>query len=223
MNIQTLIVEDDPMVSDINKRFLEKMDSFKLIGIAKNGEEALQYLARHPIDLLLLDVYMPVLSGMELLRKIRANEYKIDIILITAANSPDIIEEAMRLGTVDCILKPFDFIRFRSALSRYKNRYMMFRSNHIIDQKRIDALHRKEEKEKTEPLPKGLDPVTLNLIRHSLQNLKFPQSVQEIADHVQLSRITIRKYLDYLAENNEVILDLKYSNKGRPMKLYSYG
>ncbi|GAB7386447.1 response regulator [Bacillaceae bacterium] len=221
MTIRTLIVEDDPMVSNINKMFLERIEAFQLVGTARNGEEALRCLAQKPVDLLLLDVYMPAKNGLELLRNIRIKGYKTDVILITAAQSPATIEEAMRLGVVDCILKPFDFERFRNALLFYKKRFTMFRSSDIINQQGIDSLQLAAE-EGDEPLPKGLNPVTLGLIREALQRAGSPLSAQELASRVRLSRITTRKYLEYLAEKREITLDLKYSPKGRPTKLYFY-
>jgi response regulator of citrate/malate metabolism len=226
MCIRTVIVEDDPMVSNINKSFLERSHSFSLVGIARNGEEALQLFAKEPIDLLLLDMYMPSLNGMELLHKIRAEGIKSDVIMITAADSPEVIEEAMRLGVVDFILKPYDYNRFQSALQQFRKRYKIFRSQQKISQEGIDSLHGSDYKEKAdieqEFLPKGIDKITLHLIRETLENSGTPLSAQNISDQVRLSRITTRKYLEYLAETGEIVLDLKYSAQGRPTKLYHY-
>ncbi|MBP1933868.1 response regulator [Ammoniphilus resinae] len=228
MLIRTLIVEDDPMVLNINRKFLEKIDSFQLAGVARNGTDALHILEEEPVDLLLLDVYMPSFNGVELLRKIRAAGIKCDVIMITAADSPEIVEEAMRLGVVDFILKPYDFNRLHNALLIYKKRYTMFRTMQPLNQRGIDSLQsfadkekeKEKEKEEEESLPKGIDPITLNLIRETLQGSDQPLSAQDISNYVQLSRITTRKYLEYLAEINEIILDLKYSSQGRPTKLY---
>lgn len=79
-------------------------------------------------------------------------------------------------------------------MAPYQKRHAMFRSSRAISQTGMDSLQMlKETEEEAEPLPKGLDPITLNLIRQTMQNLKIPQSAQQIAEHLQLSRITIRK------------------------------
>jgi response regulator of citrate/malate metabolism len=222
LNIRTLIVEDDPMVSNINKKFLEKIDSFELVDIAKNGEQGLKFLREQAVDLLLVDLYMPNFNGMELLRTIRSNGYKCDVIMITAADSPDVVEEALRLGVVDFILKPYDFQRFQSALLLAKKRFTLFRSIQSLNQQKIDSLQNLLEKEESELLPKGIDPITLDLIRDALHHSQTPLSAQDISDQVELSRITTRKYLEYMVEMNEIKLELKYSQQGRPTKLYRY-
>lgn len=224
MLIKTLIVEDDPMVSGIIQKLLAKIEHMQWIGTAKHGQQALDLIHEHSPALILLDIYMPTYSGLELLREIRRQSMETDVILITAADNPQIVEESMRLGIVEYIIKPFDFDRFDSAIEQFKKRYSMFRRHESVNQQLIDSLHGKfiqpENAWKIKPLPKGIDPLTLRLIREHLTNSNHPLSAQEIADHIQLSRITTRKYLEYLCEINEISLDLKYSDKGRPTKIY---
>ncbi|ADC50548.1 response regulator receiver citrate/malate [Alkalihalophilus pseudofirmus OF4] len=224
MKIKTLIVEDDPMVASINQGYLEKLDSFFVVDIVTNGEEALSKIRMKKIELLLLDVYMAKMNGLELLRRIRKENEKIDVIMITAADSPEIIEEIFRLGVVDCILKPFDFKRFERSLLTYYKRYNMFNTKEPMNQSIIDSININEENKKLtfNPLPKGIDSITLNTIRKVLKEAPCPLTIQELEKHVQISKITIRKYLEFLALNNEIKLDLNYSTKGRPSKLYSY-
>ena len=61
MNYRVLIVEDDPMVSMINSQFTRKVSGFEVAGVCRNGEEALSFLDQNVVDLILLDVYMPVM------------------------------------------------------------------------------------------------------------------------------------------------------------------
>lgn len=223
MLIRTLIVEDDPMVSSINQGYLERLDSFELVGTVANGHEALNKIKLNKIDLLLLDIYMSKMNGLELLRKIRSENENVDVIMITAADSPTIIEEIMRLGVVDCILKPFDYKRFERALLLYKKRFDLFKSSKELNQTTIDSLHLNERAKGEETvLPKGIDSVTLRVIRGTLQSTSSPLTIQQLERQLNISKITIRKYLEYLAENKEIKLDLDYSTNGRPSKLYSY-
>ncbi len=221
--IRTLIVEDDPMVSSINESYLKKVSSFHHVATVSNGEDALTKIKMNKIDLVLLDIYMPKMNGLELLRKLRGENEKLDVITITAADSPEMIEEIMRLGVVDCILKPFDFKRFERALLLYKKRFSMFKSSKSIKQSTIDSFQYNNENI-IEPvnLPKGIDKVTLEVIRNTLKDTTVPLTIQQLASETNISKITIRKYLEFLAENKEIKLDLDYKTNGRPSKLYSY-
>lgn len=219
--ISTFIVEDDPMVATINAGYLKKMSSFSLIGTAKNGKDAFQQIKVLNPQLVLLDVYIPELTGIELLRKMRAESLDIDIILITAADAPDLIEEAMRHGIVDCILKPYDFERFQSALSFYEKRQSMFHSLNQISQSDIDQLYPLLS---DEPIyfPKGIDAITLSLIKSELKKANNPYSIKELSERVDISSLTVRKYVEYMIQRDEIELDLEFSERGRPKKLYSF-
>jgi len=83
--VEVLIVEDDPMVAQLNKKYLQMLPGFNLASVVSNGEQALHFIHDNHIDLLLLDVFMPKLNGLELLKYIRISYPKIDIIMVTAA------------------------------------------------------------------------------------------------------------------------------------------
>ncbi len=121
--IKVLIVEDDPMVAALNKQYVEQMDGFTLSGTAANTDEAIGHMAQIKIDLILLDVYMPGLNGIDFLRQIREQNEDVDVILITAASEMEQIQQSLRLGAIDYLIKPFEFDRFQEALTRYKNNY----------------------------------------------------------------------------------------------------
>ena len=69
--IHVLIVEDDPMVAELNRCYLAKLEGFCLAGIAGNYLQALEKLKTDAIDLILMDIFMPGINGLELLAKIR--------------------------------------------------------------------------------------------------------------------------------------------------------
>ncbi|ARK28873.1 response regulator [Halalkalibacter krulwichiae] len=220
--ISTFIVEDDPMVAQINAEYLSKMTSFSLVGTSKNGKDALNQIRLLKPQLILLDVYIPDYNGIELLRKMRSENLSIDVILITAADAPEIIEEAMRLGVVDCILKPYAYVRFESSLSLYMKRQSIFHSVERVQQADLDQLYSSAQKEFVIDLPKGIDPVTLTIIRDELKKAATPYSITELSKVVNISTLTVRKYIEYMIQRNEIELDLEYSEKGRPKKLYSF-
>src|SRR3954453_13487931 len=114
--IKVLIVEDDPMVAEFNKRYLKEMKGFCLSGIVYNVKDAREFLEKEQVNLVLLDVYMPGTNGLELLHFIREQKVDVDVILITAAADTEKIHTALRLGAVDYLIKPFEFQRFNQAL-----------------------------------------------------------------------------------------------------------
>ena len=92
--IRVLIIEDDPMVAEFNKRYLQEVKGFTLAGIVHTVKAAMEYLKSEQVDLILLDVYMPGATGLELLRFIREKNILIDVILITAAADKENIQTA---------------------------------------------------------------------------------------------------------------------------------
>ncbi|WP_102347848.1 response regulator [Bacillus sp. Marseille-P3661] len=224
--IKVLIVEDDPMVAEINKRYLAEVDHFMLIGVAHSVDEALGYIGKEEIDLLLLDVYMPGKNGLELLSYIREQEIGIDIILITAASDAGKIKIALRNGVVDYLIKPFEFERFSQALMSYREKYILFNKQHNISQQELDKMfHLKEHKPQsfeTPHLPKGLTKVTLEIVVEAIKEMsKVPFSTENIAERTNISRVSIGKYLKFLRDINVLEENITYGI-GRPVTLYSY-
>lgn len=119
--ITVMIIEDDPMVREINSKFLGKVDGFSLCKTTGSICEAMKYILKTPPDLILLDVYLPQENGLEFLRWLRKEEIACDVILITADKSMESVQEALRYGTIDYLIKPFTFERFKDALTQYRN------------------------------------------------------------------------------------------------------
>ena len=85
--IKTLIVEDDPMVAKINYLYLQPIPGIEITGICADGNSALETVRKEDPDLIVLDQYMPGLSGLQLLHILRQENFDCDVIMITAANS----------------------------------------------------------------------------------------------------------------------------------------
>lgn len=221
--IKILIVEDDPMVAELNKRFIETIQGFKIVGIVRDGEEALHYLMNKKVDLMILDVYMPRLDGISLLKKIRNQFISVDVILVTAAKETDNINEVLKLGAVDYLIKPFEYERLKSSLENYKARFQLLKNNGIVEQADIDIITKSDIKNRATTLQKGLHKKTLERVRH-IMNTKDGGVVTsgDIADKMQVSKVTIRRYLEYLITIGEVKLEIEYGALGRPSHLYKY-
>ncbi|MCM3118471.1 response regulator [Neobacillus sp. MER 74] len=222
--IRVMIVDDDPMVAEFNKRYLEQVPGFKLMAMAASVDEAIMKLEKLEIDLILLDIFMPGKLGLELLTYLRENEKETDVIIISAASDMERIKKALRYGAVDYLIKPFEFDRFSRALVDYKNQTEIIQTQHVINQDVLDQqiLHR-EEKSLIEDLPKGLTKDTLKQIWEAIQELKnAPFSTEDVVKVVGISRVSVRKYLNFLKEIG--ILDVKviYGTVGRPVYQHEY-
>ena len=153
---KVLIVEDDPMVAMINEQYIKRNKNFQLVGKCKDGAAALEFLEQNSVDLIVLDVYMPHMDGLETLRTIRNRQIPVDAIMVTAANDRSSVEEALHLGIVDYLVKPFTFDRFQMALEKYISQTNAFRDFDTLNQKNIDHIIDNSRKKGEDAFPKGI-------------------------------------------------------------------
>ena len=218
-----LIVEDDPMVAELNSRLIRTMEEFSKPVVAGDAKEALLYLENNSVDLILLDIYLPGMNGLELLSRIRDLRYPVDVMVVSAARDSHSIQTALRAGAVDYLIKPFDFERLRQALLAYENRSRLIREHEKLTQKELDAgILPKEaaEPDENQPLPKGLDRYTLSIVTQSLREIPEPFTTEELSRQVGLSRVSVRKYLEYFCEIGQLEKEASYGAVGRPVFRY---
>ncbi|AOY74885.1 response regulator [Clostridium formicaceticum] len=220
--LSVLIVEDDPMVAEINKKFVDTVSGFQVVGIASNGEVALQLIKSLNPHLVILDIYMPKIDGLKLLRRIRKDELDVDIILVTAAKDVPSIEEAFKWGVIDYLVKPFELHRFKAALEDYKARKSSFIQKEEVNQEDIDKLIFGKKDVLNPTYDKGIQEKTMEKIRNYMLKETIPKSAQEVAEALGLTRVTVRRYLEYLTELGETEVEVLYGTVGRPQHLYIY-
>lgn len=223
---RVVIIEDDPMVASINRQYVELNKYLKVVGQFSNGLEALEYLEKQAADLLILDMYMPIMDGSEFLQKLRSRGMNMDVIMVTAANDSTQIKQLLTYGVLDYLVKPFEYIRFNQALAKFINHQNMLSENEQFTQKKLDELFGSES---GSPLPeddllqKGLQKKTLDRILNFMKARKGePLTSDTIAREVQLSRVTIRRYMNYLLDRQEIMSDIDYNTGGRPSIIYRY-
>lgn len=222
MGKKILIVEDDPMVALINKRFLENMGFKDILGPVQTEEEIIKVLDKENIDLILLDVYLPKKNGIDILKSLRYKKYLTDVIMITAANSVEEVKRAFAYGVTDYLVKPFEFERFEEAINKYKQKNNLLNKREALSQQDIDVISKSLE-EKIE-LPKGLNQKTLDRIMEFLkENQGKVWTLREIAYELKISNVTIKKYMDYLENVKKVNVTLTSGNVGRPEYKYTLG
>jgi response regulator of citrate/malate metabolism len=219
--IRVLIIDDDFMIAKMHGKYIESEKGFELAGIALNGEQALSLIAGKKPDLLLLDVYMPDSSGIELLRTIRMQQIRCDVILITAAKELEVVEEGFRLGIFDYLVKPFDLEHLKNTLAKYSKFRDRLSSTRQINQEIVNDLKNlRVSRTQPQQLHKGIDDKTLSWIKKYLSDAEEFQTVDEIAVRAGVSKTTVRNYINYLLDEEIVEELLQYGTIGRPQKLY---
>lgn len=220
--IKVLIVEDDPMVVKFNKYYLEQVQGFELVAVAHSGKEALNILKNQKIDLVLLDIYMPGINGLDLLTKLRKMGEGADIIVVSAAHDSASIKRALQYGAVDYLIKPFEFDRFRAALIAYKEREKLIKSHEDLSQMELDKhFLSMEQASASYQIPKGLDKNTLKSTWESIMKMEETAfSTEEMAHIVGVSRVSMRKYVQFLDEIGILKMEINYGSLGRPVYRY---
>ena len=116
---RTVIIEDDPVITQLNRQYVEKDSRFTVVQTFSAAHPALFWLRNNLVDLIILDMYMPQMSGLELLRILRAEGVNADVIMVTSADDAATIESFIRLGVTDYLIKPFGYERFQLALKNF--------------------------------------------------------------------------------------------------------
>lgn len=223
--IKVLIVEDDLKISEIHHRFTDRIEGFQVVGVANTLAEAEEFIEILEPDLILLDVFFPDGSGIDLIWKIRSRHRAIDLILITAAKEVIHLQEAIRGGAFDYLIKPLIFSRFQSTMTRFLQSRRSIAAATTLEQREVDRLlnPRPEVIPEKASLPKGIDSITLEKVR-KVFSIPSPAAGGLSADDVGrlagMSRSTARRYLEYLVEGAWLSADLIYGSVGRPERKY---
>jgi len=221
--IRTLVVDDDFMAVSVHREFIERVPGFEVVGDATTGREASDLVERLRPDLVLLDIYLPDQSGIDLMRRLRAGDSaRVDVIAITSAKDVDVLRDAMQLGVIHYIVKPFTFATFRERLESYAAARRRLSDMSHPEQRDIDRLYGLLRTSSEASLPKGISPPTLTLIAAVLRESQAALSIVEIAARAGISQGVARRYLRFLSESGAVDYTLRYGNAGRPEHLYRW-
>ena len=216
---KVLVVDDDFMVAKLHSRCVSAVDGFSVVGVAHSGAEALRAADRLRPDLVLLDIFLPDMDGISVLRELRGTGLAVDALFITAARDAGTIRSALRAGALHYLIKPFH----QTALQEQLRHVASLRT-------RLDALDeaRQEDVDQifgTRPpgsreLPKGLAAPTAELVDGILRAHPEGLSATECAREGALSRVSARRYLEYFAETGRAEITLRYGGTGRPERRY---
>ncbi|WP_018639464.1 response regulator [Parafrankia elaeagni] len=224
--IRTLIVEADPVTADAYSIYVEKLAGFTVSGVAYSGAQCLRQVAHDGHDLVVLDLYLPDMTGFDVCRRLRSRGARPDIIAVTAARDLATVRAAVAYGAVQYLVKPFDFAAFRSRLESYASyrNHLALEHTGLIGQREVDAALA-ALRPGTAPSPgrpRGRSVSTLDVVVTYLRAAPVPMSADEVAGAVGLSRVTARRYLERLADQRLVGRTQRYGRPGRPEHLYRW-
>ncbi|WP_314991820.1 response regulator [uncultured Gemella sp.] len=215
--MRILIIEDDPMVAMIHKEYFKRKELSNDLNHVSTLEKAKKFLSDSKVDLIVLDNYLADGQGIEFLPELKGYP----IIMITAANDVQTVEAALTNGVVDYLVKPFTYERFSQAIDKVQD-YMELLSKEKINQDLIDDyLNSGRVGEEEDSLPKGLSRITLKKVLENIKEQETGFTTQQVADDLDISRITIRKYLNHLVNINVLSEDAKYYTSGRPVSVFT--
>jgi response regulator of citrate/malate metabolism len=221
--IRTLIVDDDPTAVGIHREFVDRLPGFTAVATTTSGTEALQLADTLRPDLLLLDMYLPDLPGLEVLRALRASgRPPIDVIAITSAKDVDVLRGAMTLGVVHYIVKPFGFRAFRERLENYAAARSRLAVAQAPGQREVDRIFALLRSGSDDLLPKGISAATLKVVVDILRSAEERLTAGDLATRAGFSESVSRRYLKFLSDSGNVEYHPRYGSAGRPEHLYSW-
>jgi response regulator of citrate/malate metabolism len=221
-DIKVLVVEDEPLIAEAHGTYVQRVKGFCLAGTAHSGQQALRLLKTTPVDLILLDLNLPDLHGLELCRALRAVRLDVDFIAVTSERDLSAVRSAVALGVVQYLLKPFTFRAISDRLERYRDyRQQMAADLLLAGQSEIDRAFASLRGGTASTLPSGLSDETLERIARALHSGR-DLSAAEVADICEVSRVTARRYLEHLTESGVLRRRQRHGGSGRPEVEYRW-
>jgi response regulator of citrate/malate metabolism len=223
--IRVLVVEDDAFLADAHRELVGRVAGFEVIGVARSGGEALRFLAAREVDLILLDIYLPDMAGLEVVQALRARGMATDVIAVTSARELDVVRAAVSQGVVQYLLKPFTFAALRDKLDRYatyRRQVTAADGTRIEAQQDVDTMLEALRAPGRPALPKGMSDDTLAAVIRLLQDAPAELSASQVAEDVGVSRVTARRYLEHLTRQRLASRSPRYGGAGRPEYHYAW-
>ncbi|OKK05639.1 response regulator [Streptomyces sp. CB02400] len=221
--IDVLVVDDDFRVARVHRAYVERLDVFRVVGVAGTGEQAIAAVDELRPDLVLLDLYLPDLFGLDVIPRLRTAGHDCDVMVISAAREADAVRGAVRHGVVDYLLKPFDFEDLRGRLERYAVQRGRMLDTVVRGQADVDRVLAGGATGPVSPaLPKGMSAETAGLVERTLRETDGTLSATECAALTGVSRVSARRYLEYFHTVGAVEVSLRYGATGRPERRYRF-
>lgn len=222
-DITVLVVEDEGIVAEAHAEYVRRSPGFTLAGVVHTGTDAITFLNASATDLVLLDMNLPDLHGLDVLRRIRGAGVPSDVIAITAVRDLAVVRSAMSAGIAQYLIKPFTYSAFSGKLAAYREYHLnLAGQGSSATQSEVDRALAALRPNVPAALPKGLSPDTLEAVSELLKAADTPMSASEVSAALAMSRITVRRYLEHLGDQRAVLRTPRYGTRGRPELEYSW-
>ncbi|MDQ0574984.1 response regulator [Agromyces albus] len=220
--IRAVIVDDDFAVAHVNRAFVDAQPGFVVVAEAHTGAEAIAAIELHRPQLVLLDVYLPDLGGLDVLRRVRAAGDDVEVIAVTAARDLDTVRKARLLGVRHYLVKPFSGASLAERLEEVRRGIAADQAAAplaTLDQRGVDQFLGAASRRHA-ALPKGLSPVSLARVAEGLAECDADVSAAELAESLGMSRVSARRYLEHLVATGAAEVAPRYGSAGRPEHRY---
>ncbi|HJQ41881.1 MAG TPA: response regulator [Jatrophihabitantaceae bacterium] len=221
--LDVLVVDDDYRVAAIHAAFVERVPGYRVVGEAHSAHEALELARDTKPHVVLMDIYLPDGSGLEVVRSLLDEPDPPAVIVISAAREIASVRQAMQFGALHYLVKPFGFNVLAERLVAYQRlRRRLAGLPDEAEQADVDELFgmlRAPASALNRP-DKGHSAPTLELVRNAVIASADDVSAAEVAETVGISRATAQRYLSYLERHGVVKLQLRYGATGRPEHRY---
>jgi response regulator of citrate/malate metabolism len=219
--IRVLVVDDDFMVAKVHSGYVGRTPGFEVVGVAHTGKDALAAAEELRPDLVLLDIYLPDVDGVQVLRALRTSaSTDTDVIVISAANDVETVRAAMRGGVLHYLIKPFSYAALHDQLRHFATVHRRLSALSQAGQSDVDQVFGARPGV-TSPLPKGLSAETAALVEQALRESTEDVSAAECAARTSISRVSARRYLEHFAATGQAEVHLRYGT-GRPERRYQW-
>lgn len=219
--LAVLVVEDEPVALEAHAAYVARVPGFVVAATAATSRAALRALETTRVDVVLLDMNLPDRHGLDVIRAMRAAGHRADVIAVTSARELEVVQDAVSLGVVQYILKPFVFATLRDRLEAYRDyRRQVPGSGQVATQDEVDQVVAGVRPTRA-ALPKGMSADLLARVTHELQGLGAA-SASELADRLGVSRVTARRYAEYLSDARLAHRSQRYAGPGRPEVEYRW-
>ncbi|MFL0358881.1 response regulator [Curtobacterium flaccumfaciens] len=208
-----LVVDDDFHVADLHRRQVDEVPGFRALEPVGTLSAARAALSSGTVDLVLVDVYLPDGSGLDLLRSIDT-----DAFVLSAASDSGTVRRAMRSGALAYLIKPFTAGVLAERLQAYARSRNVLDERSTLDQEAVERafriLHAGDSG--------GASPSRAATAALVLEQLVAGEerSAAEVAAAIGVSRATAQRYLAQLTADGTVAMQLRYGAAGRPEHRY---
>lgn len=226
--MRVLIVEDDPMTAEAHADYVHRVPGFAVAGRCENGHEVIRRLeecatAGTPVDIVLLDMNLRDSHGLDVARRITQYGHDVGIIAVTAVRQLQVVKSALASGISQYLIKPFTFAVFREKLENQREfRLDLAGSGDLATQDSVDRAMSALRATPRTHLPKGLLEETFETVSSAMRQAETALSATEVGERLDLSRVTVRRYLEHLAETRQVVKQPRHGTPGRPEYEYRW-